>query len=72
MIDITTLPKEELVQDLLDSLSDIETCQLALYNGVSYYSGGSVMERLKKNKYFVRVISAELKRREEEQQNDHN
>lgn len=67
MVDITLLPKEELEKDLLDSIEDIGVCLLALYHEIHYYSGGSVAERLASNRRIVRIISAELKRREEKQ-----
>lgn len=63
MVDITTIPASELESDLLDSQNDIKVCELALLHGVTFYSQGSVNDRLEKNKYFVKVITAELERR---------
>jgi hypothetical protein len=63
-VDITTIPEEDLRKDLQESYDDILACESALKLGVMFYSGGSVKERLDKNKYFVRVISKELARRE--------
>ena len=64
MVDITTIPTSELLADLADSKADISVCQLALTHQVEAYSGGSVQERLNKNRYFVEVITAELARRQ--------
>lgn len=63
MTDITTIPQTELEKDLADSLADIRMCEFALLQGVTTYSGGAVEDRLEKNKYFVKVITAELERR---------
>ena len=63
MVDITTIPTSELESDLLDSQNDIKVCKLALLHDVTSYSHGSVNDRLEKNKYFVKVITAELERR---------
>lgn len=63
MTDITTIPQEELEKDLADSLTDIRICEFALLQSITSYSGGAVKDRLEKNKYFVKVITAELERR---------
>lgn len=63
MTDITTIPTEELVSDLKDSIADIKTCEFALSRGVDEYNGKSVQYRLDANKHFVKVITAELERR---------
>ena len=63
MVDITTIPTNELESDLLDSQNDIKVCELALLLDVTSYNHGSVNDRLEKNKYFVKVITAELERR---------
>jgi len=63
-MDITTIPTRELLDDLADSQADIKVCQLALVHRIEAYSGGSVQERLDKNRHFVKVITAELARRE--------
>lgn len=63
MVDITTIPTSELEKDLLESNQDIAVCETVLTLGVSQYSGGSVKERLEANRYFVKVITAELERR---------
>jgi hypothetical protein len=65
MSDITKIPEAELKQDLKDSYADILTCEIALRIGDYTYSGGSIQERLDANKHFVKVITAELKRREQ-------
>jgi hypothetical protein len=62
-MNIATIPTQELLTDLLDSLTDIKVCQLALTHGIETYSGGSITERMHKNEYFVEVITAELERR---------
>jgi hypothetical protein len=74
MTDITTIPTEELEKDLQDSIKDISVCSFALAQGITSYSGGSVLERLMDNRGFVNVIEKELKRRRENedfQQNLH-
>lgn len=63
--DITTLSLTELEKDREDSLRDITACTSALMIGITFYSGGSVKSRLRKNEMFVSVIDAELKRRKE-------
>ena len=63
MTDITTIHIDRLKKDLQESNDDIIVCEKALLGGVQSYSGGSVKERLKSNKYFVKVISIELDRR---------
>ena len=63
MLDIKTMPERELRKDLLESNIDISVCESAIRCGVTSYSGGSVEERIKANKYFVTVITAELERR---------
>ncbi len=62
-VDITTIPDDRLRRDLLDSKTDVITCEFALQQGITTYSGGSVMDRRDKNLGFVRVIEAELARR---------
>jgi len=64
MVDITTIPTEELETDLKDSKDDIVACQAALLLGITEYSGGSVLARINANKHFVKVITAELERRQ--------
>jgi hypothetical protein len=60
MIDLSTISINELEKDLQDSIDDIQTCQRALLQGITDYSQGSVLNRLKDNKYFVDVITKEL------------
>ena len=50
-------------RDLHESNLDILDCEFALKCGVMSYSGGTVKERLRKNKHFVTTITAELARR---------
>lgn len=63
MTDLTSIPISELEKDLLESNQDIAYCETALTLGVTDYSGGSVQQRLDANRYFVKVITAELNRR---------
>lgn len=63
MVDITTIPIEELEKDLQDSRNDISVCEVALAQGIENYSGGSVTSRLNDNKRFVEIITTELNRR---------
>jgi len=60
------IPMKELLHDLEESEQDIYNCDLAIKVGVTVYSGGSVQERLEKNKQFIKVINAEISRRENE------
>ena len=60
------IPMKELLHDLEESEQDIYNCDLAIKVGVTTYSGGSVQERLEKNKQFIKVINAEISRRENE------
>lgn len=64
-MDITTIPTSELISDLADSLNDIYVCKTALALNVTSYGadGDSVQHRLDANKYFVKVITAELEKR---------
>lgn len=62
-INIATLTISELESDLFDSQEDIKLCEMSLRKGISYYSGGSVQDRLDSNKHFVKVITAEIERR---------
>lgn len=63
MKDIKAIPMHELVKDLNESHKDIKACKDALLIGVFEYSGGLVRERLRHNKNFVKVITAEIERR---------
>jgi len=60
------IPEAELLADLQESKNDIVACETAIKIGVLDYSGGSVKDRLEKNKEFVKIINAELERRENE------
>ncbi len=64
MDDIKTIPDDVLEKDLEDSYKDVLDCTTALKVGVTNYSGGSVQERLDNNKQFIKVIEAEIQRRE--------
>ena len=70
MVDITTIPTDELEKDLEDSRKDIAVCQVALDMNVTEYSGGSVEKRLKGNQHFIDVITNELGRRAEAKKSD--
>lgn len=63
-MNITTTPKEILLKDLKDSRKDIATCKAALEFGITTYSGGSVLERMNGNRRIVKIILAELARRD--------
>lgn len=62
-MDITTIPKRELIDDLLDANIDIGVCKTALKVDITTWSQGSVADRLAENKRQVKVIEAELDRR---------
>jgi threonine aldolase len=62
-VDIRLLPDHELREDYWDSVADIATCQAAIANGVTAYSGGSVAKRMETNEHFCKVIQTELERR---------
>jgi hypothetical protein len=64
MKDLSSIQTWELLDDLQASKDDIANCKLALQQGITEYSGGSVQERLDANKNFIETIEAELKRRE--------
>lgn len=63
MIDITTIPEDELRKDLEDSYADILACKAVLRVGITTTKSGNVQTRLDANNHFVEVISAELARR---------
>ena len=64
MKNLSAVQTWELLLDLEASIKDIEVCEEALLQGITNYSGGSVSDRLEKNKGFVDVICEELKLRE--------
>jgi hypothetical protein len=53
----------ELLHDLQDSNADIAVCQKALSQGITNYSGGTVVSRLTTNERIKIKIEEELKRR---------
>jgi hypothetical protein len=64
-VDLSTFPLQELKDDLRASTNDIITCELALMQGVKTYGDGkSTQRRLDVNKAIVKMITAELERRE--------
>jgi len=63
MVEITEIPTEELETDLRESLQDIQACEAGLACGLVESCGTPIQTRLEHNKYFVKVITAELKRR---------
>lgn len=63
MVDIARISLEELRADLVQTEKDILVCTLAISQGITTYSGGSVADRLEKNKQIAEVILAEMRRR---------
>jgi hypothetical protein len=63
-MDITKIPLDELKKDLKDSEEDANVCSEAIKLGISIFKGKLVSGRLEANKYFIKVITEELKRRE--------
>jgi len=63
MIDIGKKPDKTLERDLNDSHKDIEICIEALKLDITECNSGSVQERLDNNIRFIKVISAEIRRR---------
>ncbi len=63
MVKIEEIPTEELEKDLRESLQDIQACEAGLACGLVEAGGISIQYRLDENKYFVKVITAELERR---------
>ncbi|KKK94016.1 hypothetical protein LCGC14_2687120, partial [marine sediment metagenome] len=57
------IPDKELDNDLIDSLKDIKDCTRALAFGITHCNSGLVLERLNRNKQFVKTITSEIKRR---------
>jgi hypothetical protein len=67
--DLSTFPLQELKDDLRASTNDIIVCELALMQGHKTYGDGkSTQRRLDVNKQIVKMIEAELKRRENTKQ----
>ena len=64
MINIAEISTSDLEKDLRESNEDIAACETALALGIMSYSGGSVKGRLEDNKEIVKVITAELLRRQ--------
>jgi hypothetical protein len=66
MKDIAKIPTKDLFDDRSAALLDIEICKLALVHGVMVYGmlNDSVQDRLDSNLEQVKVINAELDRRE--------
>lgn len=64
MNDITEIPTSELENDLAASLQDIKVCTIAIREGITAYSGGSVQHRLDTNRAIVQKIKTELVQRE--------
>ena len=60
MVKIEEIPTEELEKDLRESLQDIQACEAGLACGLVEAGGISIQYRLDENKYFVKVITAEL------------
>lgn len=66
MVNIKTIPDEELKKDLNDSYKDAQNCKTALLCGIVEYCGSDIKTRLKNNQYFIKVIQEELNRRDYE------
>jgi len=62
-MNIKKIPTSELIDDLYDTVADIELCEMAVTHGVKEYSGGSIQERLIENKIIEGKIRKELWRR---------
>lgn len=59
--DLAHIPTAELLQDLVDTIEDIQVCQTAKQIGVETYGKGkSVAERLRVNLAIKQKIEAEL------------
>lgn len=63
-MDIKLIPTTELIADREESIEDIKVCKKALEIGVTKYSGGGVLERLKGNENIIKVIDAEVSQRQ--------
>ena len=64
-MNITSVPEEELRKDLQDSYYDINICEAVLALGIFEYSDGEFVHvRLITNQHIVKVIEAELARRD--------
>jgi hypothetical protein len=63
MTEITEIPTEELLQDMQDSLEDINACKLAAKNGVMAELAVTIEERIRGNLAIVKKIQIELNRR---------
>ena len=66
MQQIEDFPLEELLSDKEETLADIIICKRALANGIETYFNGTenVRYRLAQNERILKVINAELRRRE--------
>lgn len=67
MTDITTIPKDELRNDLEDCRNDIALCEMALRLDIVKYPSGNVAERIDCNQRIAKAIEAELARRDKEE-----
>lgn len=69
MVDITTIPLEELHTDRLACIQDITLCQKAEAIGIKTYGDDhSVLERLHTNVGIIAQINEELARRKDKQE----
>lgn len=69
MQDISSIPTDELLQDLRDSATDADACLVAMGFGVNTYTDDngescSVKSRYEGNKQIITMIENELNRRE--------
>ena len=63
-VDITTIPIEELLDDILEAQVDTTHCQVGLLQGVKHLdSGASVQHRLDTNIMHIAKIREEIERR---------
>jgi len=65
-VDITIISDDVLRRDLADSEQDINNCEMALAIGMTECGGTPIRYRLRRNREFVTMITAELERRARE------
>ena len=66
MVDLATVPTEELAGDLQACHDDIAVCEACLKAGVTHHKDGfPVQERIDTNRKIADLITAELERRSE-------
>lgn len=61
---IDCIPVSELMEDLRESVTDIDICQVALAVGITHHRDGMpVQDRIEGNDRIIKIITAELQRR---------